>query len=173
MSHSPSLEQQATTRTGAINALAAYAMWGFAPMYFKLLMDIGSDEIFIHRIFWSSIFLLVLVFVMKKWQAVVTLCQQPGLLVWLAASASILAINWLLFIWAVNNEHLLDASLGYFINPLFNVALGMIFFSERLRRNQVIAVFLAVTGVLVQVLSLGSIPVISLVLASTNAIYGV
>lgn len=173
MSQTLSLEQQATTRTGAINALAAYAMWGFAPMYFKLLMDIGSDEIFIHRIFWSSIFLLVLVFVMKKWQAVVALCLQPRLLARLAASASILAINWLLFIWAVNNDHLLDASLGYFINPLFNVALGMLFFSERLRKNQIIAVFLAVTGVLLQVFSLGSIPVISLVLASTFAIYGV
>ncbi len=173
MNPMPSAEQQAATRTGVFNALAAYVMWGVAPIYFKLLVDIGAGEILMHRIIWSSLFLLVLVLVMKKWQALITLCRQPKLVLKLAISAAILALNWLLFIWAVNNDHLLDASLGYFINPLFNVALGMLFFSERLRQNQFIAVILAVIGVLVQLVTLGSIPIVSLVLASSFAAYGV
>ncbi len=173
MNQTSSSQQQAATRTGVFNALGAYVMWGVAPMYFKLLMDIGADEILMHRIIWSSLFLLVLVSVMRKWHALVTLCQQPKLVLELALSAAILALNWLLFIWAVNNDHLLDASLGYFINPLFNVALGMLFFSERLRRNQFIAVGLALLGVLVQLFTIGSIPVISLALASSFATYGV
>lgn len=173
MSQEPSQKQQEHTRIGVVNALAAYVMWGIAPMYFKLLEDIGAGEILMHRIIWSSLFLLALVLLMKKWHGVVALCRQPRLVLKLTLSAAILAINWLLFIWAVNNDHLLDASLGYFINPLFNVALGMLFFSERLRRNQFLAVILAVMGVLVQLFTLGSLPVVSLVLASSFAIYGV
>ncbi|OUR63024.1 EamA family transporter [Colwellia sp. 39_35_sub15_T18] len=173
MNSIPLTEQQATTRTGVFNALAAYVMWGVAPIYFKLLVDIGAGEILMHRVIWSSLFLLILVLVMKKWQVLMALCRQPKLILKLAVSAAILAVNWLLFIWAVNNDHLLDASLGYFINPLFNVALGMLFFSERLRQNQFIAVILAVIGVLVQLFTLGSIPIVSLVLASSFAAYGV
>ena len=173
MSSTTTPEPQANIRSGVFNALAAYTMWGVAPMYFILLSDIGADEILMHRIVWSSLFLLVLVLLMKKRQVLVSLCQQPRLVLKLTLSATILAINWLLFIWAVNNGHLLDASLGYFINPLFNVALGMFFFSERLRRNQLIAVILAIVGVLVQLFTLGSLPIISLALASSFAIYGV
>jgi chloramphenicol-sensitive protein RarD len=173
MSQTSLSQQQATTRAGTFNALGAYVMWGVAPMYFKLLIGIGADEILIHRIIWSSLFLLVLVLAMKKWQALITLCRQPKLVLKLTLSSAILALNWLLFIWAVNNGHLLDASLGYFINPLFNVALGMLFFSERLRKVQFIAVMLAVIGVLVQLFTLGSIPIISLALASSFATYGV
>lgn len=169
----PTVAQHTATRTGVFNALAAYVMWGIAPIYFKLLVDIGAGEILMHRVIWSSLFLLVLVLTMKKWQALLSLCRQPKLVLKLAVSAAILALNWLLFIWAVNNDHLLDASLGYFINPLFNVALGMLFFSERLRQNQFIAVILAVIGVLVQLVTLGSIPVVSLALASSFAAYGV
>lgn len=160
-------------RSGVFNALAAYFMWGIAPLYFTLLVDLGAGEILMHRIIWSSAFILLLVLVTKKWAVLVQLCQQPKVIAKLAVSALILALNWLLFIWAVNNNHLLDASLGYFINPLFNVALGMLFFSERLRRNQIIAVGLAFFGVLVQLFTVGSLPLISLALASSFAIYGV
>lgn len=165
--------QQQSTRSGVLNALAAYFMWGFAPIYFKLLLDIGAGEILMHRIIWSSVFLFLLVLVCKKWSVLVQLCQQPKTILRLSISAAILAVNWLIFIWAVNNNHLLDASLGYFINPLFNVALGMIFFSERLRRNQKIAVALAAFGVVIQLFTVGSLPLISLVLASSFATYGV
>lgn len=168
-----SLQQQSSMRSGVINALAAYFMWGFAPIYFKLLVDIGAGEILMHRVIWSSAFLLLLVLVSKKWPVLVQLCKQPRVVAKLTLSATVLAINWLLFIWAVNNNHLLDASLGYFINPLFNVALGMFFFNERLRRNQKVAVALAAFGVVVQLFTVGSLPIISLVLASSFAAYSV
>ena len=162
-----------STRSGIINAVAAYFMWGFAPIYFKLLIDISAGEILMHRILWSSAFLFLLVLISKKWPVLVQLCKQPKVIAKLSLSAAVLALNWLLFIWAVNNDHLLDASLGYFINPLFNVALGMLFFSERLRKNQKIAVGLAAFGVLVQLFTVGSLPIVSLALASSFAIYGV
>jgi len=169
----PPSQQQLSTRSGVLNALAAYSMWGIAPLYFKLLVDISAGEILMHRIIWSCAFLFILVLISKKWQVLVQLCQQPRVVIRLTFSAAFLAINWLLFIWAVNNNHLLDASLGYFINPLFNVALGMFFFSERLRRNQKIAVALAAFGVFMQLFTVGNLPIVSLALASSFAIYGV
>ena len=164
---------QLVTRRGAFNAVAAYFMWGIAPLYFKLLIALGAGEILMHRIVWSSAFIFLLILITKKWPVLVGLCKQPKIIAKLVGSAVILAFNWLLFIWAVNNDHLLDASLGYFINPLFNVALGVLLFSERLRKGQIIAVGLAIFGVLVQLVTLGSLPLISLALASSFAIYGV
>ncbi|MBU2923785.1 EamA family transporter RarD [Colwellia sp. 4_MG-2023] len=166
-------QQKSSTGSGVTNALAAYFMWGLAPIYFKLLIDIGAGEILMHRVVWSSVFLLLLVLLSKKRLVLMQLCKQPKVIAKLSLSAAVLAVNWLIFIWAINNNHLLDASLGYFINPLFNVALGMIFFNERLRRNQKIAVVLAGFGVFVQLFTVGSLPLVSLVLASTFAIYGV
>ena len=166
-------KQQLSAHSGIFNALGAYVMWGIAPLYFKLLIDIGSGEILMHRIIWSSIFLLLLVLLTKKWPVFVQLCQQPKIVLKLTLSAAVLAANWLIFIWAINNNHLLDASLGYFINPLFNVALGMLIFSERLRRNQKIAVMLAALGVFIQLFTVGSLPIVSLALASSFAVYGV
>jgi chloramphenicol-sensitive protein RarD len=164
--------ETSTNRSGYFNAVGAYLMWGFAPIYFKLLIDIAPGEILIHRILWSSIFLLVLVIIMRKSTQLVAIFKQPKVMAKLMLSASLLAVNWFLFIWAVNNNHLLDASLGYYINPLFNVLLGVVFFHERLRRNQLIAVGLAFTGVLIQLITLGTLPLISLALASTFAFYG-
>jgi len=161
-----------SSRNGALSALSAYLLWGFAPIYFKLLTAIEPGEIMMHRVIWSTVFLLVMIIVMKKWTQLVAIFKQPKIILQLSLSASFLAVNWFLFIWAVNNNHLLDASLGYYINPLFNVILGMIFFHERLRRNQLIAVGLALLGVLVQLFALGTLPIISLALASTFAIYG-
>lgn len=159
-------------RNGAISALCAYLLWGFAPIYFKLITYIEPGEILMHRVIWSTLFLLVMIIAMKKWRLLISVLAQPKIVLQLALSASILAVNWFLFIWAVNNNHLLDASLGYYINPLFNVILGMLFFHERLRRNQLIAVGLAFVGVLIQLIALGTLPMISLALASSFAIYG-
>jgi chloramphenicol-sensitive protein RarD len=164
--------EENSSRNGALAALSAYLLWGFAPIYFKLLTAIEPGEIMMHRVIWSTVFLLMMIIGMKKWTQLVAIFKQPKILLQLSLSASFLAVNWFLFIWAVNNNHLLDASLGYYINPLFNVILGMIFFHERLRRNQLIAVGLALLGVLVQLFALGTLPIISLALASTFAIYG-
>jgi len=160
------------TRKGVINAILAYCMWGVAPLYFKLLVGIGADEILIHRILWASLLLMVLIFAMKKTRSFFTLVNDTKALGRLAITSVVLAFNWLVFIWAVNNDHLLDASLGYFINPLFSVALGMLFLGERLRFWQKIAVGCAFVGVLIQLVMLGSLPVISLTLAASFGIYG-
>jgi len=159
-------------RNGVINAISAYLLWGLAPIYFKLISTISSDEIMVHRIIWSSLLLLLIVVISKKSRALINTLKQPKLLAKLVLSASFLLVNWFLFIWAINNDHLLDASLGYFINPLFSVALGVIFLGERLRKMQKFAVVLALCGVLIQLVALGSLPIISLALAGTFGIYG-
>jgi chloramphenicol-sensitive protein RarD len=161
-----------SSRNGALSAISAYVLWGFAPLYFKLLTDIAAGEILMHRVIWSSVILLVMIIAMRKWLQLVAVFKYLKLVFHLSLSASFLAVNWFLFIWAVNNDHLLDASLGYYINPLFNVVLGMLFFQERLRRNQLIAVCLAFIGVLIQLVALGTLPLISIVLAATFGIYG-
>ena len=161
-----------SSRNGALSAISAYVLWGFAPLYFKLLADIAPAEILMHRVVWSSVILLVMIIAMRNWSQLVAVLKQPKLVINLSLSASFLAVNWFLFIWAVNNDHLLDASLGYYINPLFNVVLGILFFQERLRRNQLIAVGLAFIGVLIQLIALGTLPLISIVLAATFGIYG-
>ncbi len=126
----------------------------------------------VHRVVWSCVLLGLVVFLSRKSHALLTIVSQPKLLGKLLISASFLGVNWFLFIWAVNNDHLLDASLGYFINPLFSVALGVLFLGERLRKWQIIAVVLAILGVLIQLVSIGSVPIISLALAGTFGIYG-
>jgi len=160
------------TKVGVINAISAYLMWGLAPIYFKLLIDVTPDEIMVHRVVWSCILLFIFVVVSKKWRALMAIIKQPLLIAKLTVTASFLGVNWFLFIWAVNNNHLLDASLGYFINPLFSVALGVIFLGERLRKWQLFAVALAIIGVLIQLITIGSLPIISLALAGTFGIYG-
>ncbi len=168
MTTSPTSE----TRSGIFNAIAAYFMWGLAPIYFKLLTAVTSDEIMVHRVVWSCILLLIIIVLSKKWQALIALMSKPKLLAQLLVTALFLATNWFLFIWAINNNHLLDASLGYFINPLFSVALGVIFLGERLRKGQLFAVVLAVSGVLIQLISIGTLPIVSLALAGSFGIYG-
>lgn len=168
MTASPETE----TRSGIINAILAYSMWGIAPLYFKLINHISASEILIHRVVWASALLFVIVIAMKKWQSFISLAFNPKMLAKLTFTALILGANWFLFIWAVNNDHLLDASLGYYINPLLSVALGMIFLGERLRFWQKIAVVLAILGVLIQLVMLGSLPIVSLALAGTFGVYG-
>ncbi|WP_105253826.1 EamA family transporter RarD [Pseudoalteromonas sp. T1lg75] len=159
-------------KKGMLFAALAFVMWGFAPVYFKQLLAVPALEILAHRIIWSVLFLVVIVAVVKQWHKVQAIIAKPKYLSMLLLSASLLGFNWGLFIWAVNNDHMLDASLGYYINPLLNVLLGVTFLGERLRRWQLLAVALAVTGVLIQVLSFGSFPVVAFALAGSFAIYG-
>jgi chloramphenicol-sensitive protein RarD len=159
-------------KAGIIFALAAYSMWGIAPMYFKLLTNVPALEILMHRIVWSVLVLCVLLLVRSKFSQVKSAIKDPKILRTLLVSGLLLAVNWLMFIWAVNNNQLLDASLGYFINPLFNVLLARLFLQERLSRLQLVAVFVALTGVVVLVLSYGQIPWVALTLAISFSIYG-
>ncbi|XGJ91635.1 EamA family transporter RarD [Serratia marcescens] len=160
------------TRQGIFFALAAYFMWGIAPAYFKLIQQVSADEILTHRIIWSFFFMLALITLGRNWPKVRAACQNRKRLLLLAVTALLIGGNWLLFIWAVNNHHMLEASLGYFINPLVNVLLGMLFLGERFRRMQWVALALAFTGVLVQLWQFGSLPIIGLGLAFSFAFYG-
>lgn len=160
------------TRQGVLLALAAYFIWGVAPAYFKLIDYVPAKEILTHRIIWSFFFMVALISVSRQWSQLKMLLAKPKKILLLALSAVLIGGNWLLFIWSVNNHHLLEASLGYFINPLVNILLGMIFLGERFRRMQWLAVILAGCGVLVQLWTFGSLPIIALALAFSFAFYG-
>ncbi|UPW18490.1 EamA family transporter RarD [Agarivorans sp. TSD2052] len=161
-----------TTKHGVIFALAAYVMWGFAPVYFKSLTQVPAYEILAHRVIWSCVFVAALLGLGKQWGAVSAVIKQPRQLATLALTSVLIGLNWLIFIWAVNNDRMLDASLGYYINPLFNVVLGMLFLGERFRRAQWVAIGLALSGVLIQVISYGSLPWIAISLAVSFGFYG-
>lgn len=160
------------TRQGIFYALGAYFIWGIAPAYFKLVKEVPPTEIMTHRVIWSALFMLGLITLSRSWRQVRSVLAQPKKVLLLALTALTIGGNWLLFIWAVNNQHMLEASLGYFINPLINVVFGMLFLRERFRRLQWLAVLLAATGVLVQLWQFGSLPVIGLGLALSFALYG-
>jgi len=164
--------EKAALRAGIISAICAYTMWGIAPLYFKLIDHINADEILVHRVVWSTLLLTLVVLFTKRSRYFIDTITQPKIVFRLTISATFLAVNWFMFIWAVNNDHLLDASLGYYINPLFSVALGVIFLGERLRPWQLFAVGLAFIGVIIQLFMMGSLPIISLALAATFGIYG-
>ncbi len=159
-------------KLGGIFAASAYSLWGLAPLYFKQIDFIPATEILLHRIVWSFLLLLLVLLAVKQGAKVLAILRQPKMLGWLLLSALLLGGNWGLFIWAVNSNHMLDASLGYYINPLLNVVLGMLFLGERLRKLQWTALALAGSGVLLQVLTFGSVPWIALTLAGSFAIYG-
>lgn len=161
-----------SVKAGVLFAIAAYGMWGFAPMYFKLITQIPAAEILMHRIVWSVLVLVILVFAAGHLPKVIEAVKNKKVIKILLVSGLLLAANWLLFIWAVNNDHLLDASLGYYINPLINVFLGRLFLGEKLRRLQQFAVALAVLGVAILVISFGQLPWIALVLACSFGVYG-
>ncbi|ECK4091136.1 EamA family transporter RarD [Salmonella enterica] len=134
------------TRQGVLLALAAYFIWGIAPAYFKLIYYVPADEILTHRVIWSFFFMVALLSVSRQWRQVKRLLKTPKKIFLLVLSAVLVGGNWLLFIWAVNNHHMLEASLGYFINPLVNILLGMIFLGERFRRMQWLAFSFAFYG---------------------------
>lgn len=157
---------------GILYALSAFLIWGVCPIYFKWLTAVPAGEILTHRIIWSCVLLLVLLVVTRQGYKVRQVLRQPRQLLNLTLSALLVAGNWLLFIWSVNHNHLLEASLGYYINPLLNILLGMLFLGERLRRLQWLAVGLATLGVLVQVVMIGHLPWIALTLAGSFGIYG-
>lgn len=168
----PTTEPRATAaRMGLAAAIGAYLFWGFAPFYFKALTHVPPLEILAHRVVWSVVFLLPLVAWRGQWR-VLAGALRPGPVLWsLLASSALIAVNWLTFIWAVVNARLLDASLGYFINPLVNVLLGVAVLGERLRRAQVLAVAVAAAGVAVQTAALGRIPWVAVILAVSFSLY--
>lgn len=165
-------QEHARTRAGLLMGLGAYLLWGVLPLYFKALAHIGPIEIVAHRILWSLIFLGALATLWKRWQAIRAAVANRRVLLTLAATAVLIGINWLIYIWAVLNGHVLEGSLGYYLNPLVNVLLGVFLLKEKLSRAQIFAVTLAAAGVAVLAFGAGSGLWISLTLAFSFATYG-
>lgn len=157
---------------GMLYAATAYALWGIFPLYFKSLQEIPPLEILLHRMVWSLAFVVVVLTWRRHWGWLRGVMRQPKVLAGFAASAVLLSSNWFIYIWAVNNGNVVEASLGYFINPLFNVLLGSLLLRERLRTVQWVAVALAACGVAWLTWHAGHLPWIALLLAATFAFYG-
>ncbi len=163
-------DQQAVA--GVLFAFSAFVIWGLSPIYWKALHGVGAFEIILHRILWSFAFLMPLVWVGRQWPEFKKTLKSPKMLAILLVTSLLVGSNWLIYIWAVNNGRVLQASLGYYINPLVNILLGVIFLRERLRRAQAIAVALASLGVLNLALWYGVLPWVSLALAASFGCYG-
>lgn len=159
-------------RKGIFFATAAYAMWGFIPLYFKSLSAVAPTEIIAHRITGCVFFLALYQFVAAERGSILRVLRQPKIVGLLAISALLIASNWLIFVYAVNSAQVLQTSLGYYTNPLLNVALGFFLLRERLRPLQVIAVGLAAVAVVQLVVGFGQFPWIALYLACSFCLYG-
>ncbi|KQQ32746.1 transporter [Duganella sp. Leaf126] len=157
---------------GILYAAAAFILWGIFPLYFHAIHEVPPLEILGHRMLWSLLFLVIVLTVRQQWKWLPQVVRQPRVLLTFVASALLLSSNWFVYIWSVNNGHVLDASLGYFINPLINVMLGMLVLKETLRRGQWIAIGLAACGVAWLTWSAGELPWIALVLGISFACYG-
>lgn len=160
------------SRAGLGFGLAAYTLWGIFPLYFRALTHVSPWVILGHRILWSALFLSILVSFRREWSQVLPVVRQPRSLLLLAAGGVLIAINWLVFVYSVVTGHVLESSLGYFINPIFSVALGMVFLRERLRPWQWVAVIIA--GIAVANLAFRGerVPWIALSLAASFGLYG-
>lgn len=158
--------------SGMLAASSAYVIWGVLPIYWKALKAAPPLEILCHRMSWSLIFTMALIVVSRRFSAFRAVAGNRRNLQIFATSAFLLAVNWLIYIWAVNAGYIVEASLGYFINPLISVLFGVIFFKERLRLGQIAALLLVVAGVVYLTVFYGRFPWIALSLSSSFAVYG-
>ncbi|MFD8721955.1 EamA family transporter RarD [Streptomyces sp. NPDC059629] len=159
-------------RAGLLNGFAAYGMWGLVPLFWPLLKPAGSMEILAHRMVWSLVFVAVALVFVRRWAWAGELLRQPRRLALVTVAAAVITVNWGVYIWAVNAGHVVEASLGYFINPLVTIAMGVLLLKERLRPAQWTAVGVGFTAVVVLTVGYGQPPWISLVLAFSFATYG-
>jgi chloramphenicol-sensitive protein RarD len=157
---------------GVIAGVAAYLFWGFFPIYLKALQVVPSLQIMLHRLVWSFLFVMLLILLRREWPRFKSSISSPKVLLIYTLTAVLLATNWLIYIYGVNSGQVIETSLGYFINPLLNVALGVIILRERLRPMQWFPVGLAALGVLYLTLQYGSVPWIALALAFSFGMYG-
>lgn len=160
------------TSRGLFCAVSAFLIWGLSPVYWKTLTSVPAFEVVLHRIVWSFFFLVPIVALEKNRGEFVSALRNPRILRIMVCTAVLVSVNWLLFIWSVINGYVIQASLGYFINPLLNIVMGMVFLRERLRRAQAIAVILAGVGVLYLTVSLGQFPWLAFSMAFSFGSYG-
>ncbi len=161
----------AQTRAGLFYGIGAYTLWGVLPLYLHLLKSVPAAQVLSHRILWSLLLLAAVILATRRLKPLLSAARGRTLLM-LTGSAALIAVNWFVYIWAVSNEHLVEASLGYFINPLVNVALGTLLLGERLGRLQAAAIAVAGIGVLILAASGGGAIWISLTLALSFGFYG-
>ena len=159
-------------KTGYLTAVSAYTFWGLFPLYLKLLTEVAPTETLAHRIIWSVPFAAALMLLRRQWPEVRNAFKSRRTILMLAIAALSIALNWLIYVWAVVNDEILQASLGYYINPLMYVAAGVFIFRERLRPMQITAVGIACAGVLILTLGVGSFPWIAISLAALFTAYG-
>ncbi|MFG2312402.1 EamA family transporter RarD [Streptomyces sp. NPDC048566] len=159
-------------RAGLLNGFAAYGMWGLVPLFWPLLKPAGAGEILAHRMAWSLVVVGAVLLVMRRWAWAGELLRQPRRLGLVAVAAAVITVNWGIYIWSVNSGHVVEASLGYFINPLVTIAMGVLLLKERLRPVQWAAVGVGLAAVVVLTIGYGRPPWISLCLAFSFATYG-
>ncbi|HNA89489.1 MAG TPA: EamA family transporter RarD [Anaerolineales bacterium] len=157
---------------GIVSGIAAYAMWGFFPIYWKLLHDVPAVQLLGHRISWSFLLLVMYILVTSQWKDFRASAFKPNVLGIYAVAGVLLSLNWLIYVWGVNAGYIVETSLGYFINPLLSVLLGVFFLREKLRPMQWVPVVLATIGVIYLTITYGRLPWIALSLAVTFGLYG-
>jgi chloramphenicol-sensitive protein RarD len=161
-----------TNRNGIWYAISAYVAWGILPLYWHCIEQISPLQILSHRIFWSFLFVTLLITFTKQWPQVKIVFRSWKTILLILGCSVFISANWFIYIWAVNNGHVIETSLGYYINPFISIAFGMIVFRERLDKWEWIALSCAIIGVVVQTVEFGQIPWIALALALTFAVYG-
>jgi chloramphenicol-sensitive protein RarD len=157
---------------GILYATSAFLCWGLFPLYFHAINEVPPQEILAHRMLWSLLFLVIVLTARQQWKWLPRVLHQPRILASFVASALLLTTNWGVYIWSVNNGHVIDSSLGYFINPLVNVLLGQLVLKEHLRRGQWLAIGVAAAGVAWLTWQAGQLPWIALILGLTFGAYG-
>jgi chloramphenicol-sensitive protein RarD len=165
-------EKRSEHSIGLINGFIAYIIWGAVVLYWPYLAPAQPLEILAHRVLWSLLFVAVILIYQKRIVSLRVVLKNPRLMKLLTMASLLIGFNWGLFIWATMNDHVLDSSLGYYITPLLNVALGVFFFKEKLRRMQWIAIGIAAFAVLFITIALGVLPWVALSLATSFAVYG-
>ncbi|MEU9142773.1 EamA family transporter RarD [Streptomyces sp. NPDC048349] len=166
------MKAETDQRAGLFYGFGAYGMWGLVPLFWPLLQPSGAIEILAHRMVWSLAVVGLALLALRRWGWIRELLREPRKLGLTALAASVISVNWGLYIWSVNNGHVVESSLGYFINPLVSIAMGVLVLGERLRRAQWVAVGISFVAVLVLAIGYGRPPWISLVLACSFASYG-
>ena len=166
-----SLSQPADSPRGLILAIATYVMWGFLPLFMKEPAHVPPSEVIAHRVLWSLPIALAVLLLQRRWREVAGALRQPRLLGMALITAALISVNWMIYVWAVGNNHALDAALGYYINPLFSVLMGATLLRERLNRAQMVAIALASLAVVVLTVQLGRLPLVAIGLMLTWGFY--
>ena len=169
LSETPAAKQE---RSALISGIAAFGFWGVIPIYWKFMASVPAPQILAHRVVWTAIFLVALLSWNNQWSEVLGAFKSRRAMLYCLASGASISLNWLVFIWAVNANHVLETSLGYFMTPLVNVLFGAVFLRERLSRLQLASVLLATVAVLILTLGYGRFPWIAVVLAVSFGLYG-